>query len=49
MTCRQCSHEFCWLCLGEWKEHNGATGGYYKCNKYEDLNNDTPIKKLEEK
>jgi len=39
MTCRKvtggCGHEFCWLCLGDWKEHGANTGGYYNCNKYE--------------
>lgn len=39
MTCRKevagCGYEFCWLCLGPWTEHNSNTGGYYKCNKYE--------------
>jgi len=33
MTCR-CGHEFCWLCLGLWKEHGSNTGGYYKCSIY---------------
>jgi hypothetical protein len=37
MTCRLCSHEFCWLCLEDWKEHGQKTGGYYQCNKYEEL------------
>mmetsp|Transcript_8487 Transcript_8487/g.26631 ORF Transcript_8487/g.26631 Transcript_8487/m.26631 type:complete len:526 (+) Transcript_8487:30-1607(+) len=40
MTCRTgaggCGHEFCWLCLGKWSEHGSATGGYYRCNKYEE-------------
>eukprot|EP00478_Filoreta_tenera_P000195 GABV01000195.1.p1 GENE.GABV01000195.1~~GABV01000195.1.p1 ORF type:complete len:408 (+),score=147.75 GABV01000195.1:422-1645(+) len=36
MTCRHCRHEFCWLCKGDWKEHGSATGGYYKCNRYEE-------------
>lgn len=38
MTCRTpsgCGYEFCWLCLGDWKEHGSSTGGYYACNKYE--------------
>jgi len=37
MTCRLCTHEFCWLCLGDWAEHGQKTGGYYQCNKYEEL------------
>ncbi|CAG9313202.1 unnamed protein product [Blepharisma stoltei] len=41
MTCRRevngCGHEFCWLCLGPWTDHNSATGGFYKCNKYDEL------------
>lgn len=36
MKCVACNHEFCWVCLGDWKEHGTATGGYYKCNKYEE-------------
>lgn len=34
MTCSQCAYEFCWLCLGSWKEHGDGTGGYYACNRY---------------
>eukprot|EP00494_Astrolonche_serrata_P027332 UN27595 len=26
MTCRQCRHEFCWLCKGDWRGHSA-------CNK----------------
>ena len=37
MTCRLCSYEFCWLCMGPWSEHGSKTGGYYQCNKYEEL------------
>lgn len=40
MTCRACSHDFCWICLGEWSKHGSASGGYYKCNKYDDKKND---------
>ncbi|OEH76640.1 ibr domain-containing protein [Cyclospora cayetanensis] len=28
-----CQHEFCWLCLGDWKQH--ATTSFYRCNVYE--------------
>ena len=35
MTCA-CSYEFCWLCLGPWSEHGNSTGGFYKCNKFEE-------------
>lgn len=24
------------MCLGAWSSHNQSTGGYYKCNKYEE-------------
>ncbi len=37
MICKLCTHEFCWLCLGDWKDHGQKTGGYYNCNKYEEL------------
>lgn len=35
MTCRSCKHDFCWICMGPWKDHGANTGGYYKCNKYD--------------
>lgn len=38
MRCTQnggCGHEFCWLCLGDWKKHGESTGGYYKCNIFD--------------
>jgi len=34
MSCSQCSYEFCWICLDEWKNHSNQTGGYYACNRY---------------
>ena len=40
MTCNQCRYEFCWICMGEWKSHGSATGGYYKCNLYEEKKKD---------
>ena len=35
MHCKICNHDFCWMCLGPWGEHDQATGGYYKCNRYD--------------
>ena len=36
MTCAQCKHEFCWLCLGDYKKHSAETGRYL-CNSFEDV------------
>ena len=33
--CFQCKHDFCWVCLEAWKKHSSATGGYFRCNRYE--------------
>lgn len=30
MTCRQCKHEWCWVCTRPWKGHND----FYNCNKF---------------
>jgi len=36
MSCKSCEHQFCWLCLGDWKKTHGVeTGGFYKCNIYD--------------
>ena len=37
MTCRSCSAQFCWLCLGDWSTHSN----HFECSKYnsKDLNN----------
>jgi ariadne-1 len=26
MSCKLCKHEFCWICMGSWKEHGQTTG-----------------------
>lgn len=36
MTCVNCKHDFCWMCLQDWKKHGNNTGGYYKCNIYKE-------------
>ncbi|GKY92245.1 hypothetical protein MPSEU_000195700 [Mayamaea pseudoterrestris] len=36
MTCQKCKFEFCWICMGNWKNHGSNTGGYYKCSRYDD-------------
>eukprot|EP01017_Pseudomicrothorax_dubius_P048240 TRINITY_DN8750_c0_g1_i1.p1 TRINITY_DN8750_c0_g1~~TRINITY_DN8750_c0_g1_i1.p1 ORF type:complete len:304 (-),score=40.12 TRINITY_DN8750_c0_g1_i1:229-1140(-) len=36
MTCSQCRHEFCWICLGDWKQHGAQSGGFYQCNKFQE-------------
>jgi len=43
MTCRNCKHEFCWLCKGDWKDHGSATGGFYKCNIFEKKKKDNNL------
>lgn len=31
MLCYNCKHDFCWMCLGDWKSHGSE---YYECSKY---------------
>jgi len=48
MTCKNCGHEFCWLCKGDWSSHGSATGGFYKCNIYEKRKTDGQTTKEEQ-
>lgn len=36
MTCKQCRHDYCWICCKEWSLHSNKTGGYYRCNRFEE-------------
>lgn len=36
MICTKCKFEFCWVCMGDWKDHGMRTGGFYKCNRYKE-------------
>ena len=38
MTCKNCKHEFCWLCMGDYKKHTAETGRSL-CNSFEDVVN----------
>lgn len=44
MTCSKCKYEFCWICLGDWAEHNSS---YYKCNRYVKQDEDAKKKRSE--
>lgn len=49
MTCMKCRYEFCWLCMGDWKQHGAQTGGFYSCNQFkgDDKSHDVEKKELE--
>ena len=36
MTCSQCRYEFCWLCMGDYRQHQAETGKYL-CNSFDDV------------
>lgn len=44
-----CAYEFCWVCLGEWKNHNSTTGGYYNCNKFDEKQVDGKVVEAQKK
>lgn len=33
MQCYSCKHDFCWMCLGDWKNHGSE---YYECSRYKE-------------
>ncbi|XP_077994653.1 putative E3 ubiquitin-protein ligase ariadne-2 [Glandiceps talaboti] len=33
MQCFKCKHDFCWMCLGDWKNHGSE---YYECSRYKE-------------
>uniref|UniRef100_A0A182P5J3 RBR-type E3 ubiquitin transferase n=1 Tax=Anopheles epiroticus TaxID=199890 RepID=A0A182P5J3_9DIPT len=33
MQCFNCKHDFCWMCLGDWKAHGSE---YYECSRYKE-------------
>lgn len=33
MQCGACRHDFCWVCLGDWKTHGSE---YYECSRYKE-------------
>ncbi|CAH0386783.1 unnamed protein product [Bemisia tabaci] len=35
IKCYKCKHDFCWVCQESWKKHSSATGGYFRCNRFE--------------
>eukprot|EP00012_Vannella_robusta_P013980 CAMPEP_0206210078 /NCGR_PEP_ID=MMETSP0166-20121206/17308_1 /ASSEMBLY_ACC=CAM_ASM_000260 /TAXON_ID=95228 /ORGANISM="Vannella robusta, Strain DIVA3 518/3/11/1/6" /LENGTH=660 /DNA_ID=CAMNT_0053631633 /DNA_START=718 /DNA_END=2697 /DNA_ORIENTATION=+ len=41
MTCRQCKHEYCWVCNKDWKGHND----FYSCNRYKSKDDKKSSKK----
>jgi len=36
MTCKQCKYEFCWLCMGDYRNHSFETGRGL-CNSLDDV------------
>ncbi|CAH1782579.1 unnamed protein product [Owenia fusiformis] len=33
LQCVKCKHDFCWMCLGDWKNHGSE---YYECSRYKE-------------
>ena len=41
MTCKRCRHEYCWICMKPWSLHSNKTGGYFRCNRFDDDEEDS--------
>ncbi|KAL3288406.1 hypothetical protein HHI36_002854 [Cryptolaemus montrouzieri] len=37
IKCSKCKFDFCWVCQESWKRHSSATGGYFRCNRFESV------------
>lgn len=35
MTCKRCRHEYCWICMQPWSLHSNSTGGFFRCNRFD--------------
>ncbi|OQV24034.1 Ankyrin repeat and IBR domain-containing protein 1 [Hypsibius exemplaris] len=35
LKCSKCKHDFCWICGDAWKKHSTATGGYFRCTRFD--------------
>lgn len=33
MQCSRCKHDFCWMCMGDWKTHGSE---YYECSRFKE-------------
>jgi hypothetical protein len=46
MTCNNCSHEFCWVCMKAWSTHGSQTGGYFRCDVNDEKSTQEKLKEL---
>ena len=44
MSCKGCKHQFCWLCMSDWANHNG---GNFVCNVYNKSDHKQQLEKQE--
>lgn len=46
MTCRNCRHEFCWICMQPWSLHSQRTGGFFQCNRFVENEDETSYRRI---